>query len=88
MLIKDRPQFLAAVLVNIRSSGTLHLIGGSLVTAMQMKGIDPSEGTSTPKSIYFLILFYNKTAGITVHLNIGKYLPLDMEQKTRRLQNC
>jgi hypothetical protein len=66
----------------------LHLIGGSVFTVTQMKGIDPSEGLSNPKSIYFLALFYNKTAGITVHLNIGKYLPIDMEQDTRRFQNC
>jgi hypothetical protein len=37
---------------------------------MQRKGIDPSEGPSNPKSIYFFVIFYNKRAGITVHLNI------------------
>jgi hypothetical protein len=55
---------------------------------MQRKGIDLSESPSNPKSIYFSLLLYNKRTGITVHLNIGKYLPLDMDQKTRRLQNC
>jgi hypothetical protein len=54
---------------------------------MQRKGVDPSEGPSNPKNIYFFVLFYNKRAGITVYLNIRNYLPLDMEQKTRNLKN-
>jgi hypothetical protein len=66
----------------------LHLIGGSVFTVMQMKGMDPSEGPSNPKNIYFLAVFYNKTVGIIVHLIIGIYLAMEMEQKTRRFQNC